>query len=217
MRAERSPQAPSPRRGRPRSEDARVAILAAAQSLIAEDGYAAATIEAVAARSGVAKTTIYRWWPNRALLAIDVLVRISSAAAPIPAGPDGLKALRLELGRVGRASNDLPGKLLVSLLSEAEKDLATRAALEQRIFAPRREATARMIEQAQGEGRIRTGIPPLCAVDMLFGPLFYRKFIRHQPVTEKYLRELWEYALIGLAPRENEAKPSRPRARRKPR
>jgi AcrR family transcriptional regulator len=207
MRAERTAKAPSVARGRPRSEDARLAILSATRALIEEGGYAAATIEAVAARSGVAKTTIYRWWPNRALLAIDVLVQLSGEFAPMPAGHDPLKALRGELRRVGRASNQLPGRLLLSLLSEAERDLDTRAALEQKLFMPRRQATARVIEQAQEEGTVRKEIPALCAVDMLFGPLFYRKFIRHQPATDKFVNELWEYAMIGLT-----AQPAAPKA-----
>src|SRR5512140_2580960 len=125
MRAERSPRTASVARGRPRSEDARLAVLKATRALIEEGGYSAATIEAIAARSGVAKTTIYRWWPNRAVIAIEVLVEISGEAAPIPQGRDALGALRTELRRVARAANELPGRLLVSLLSEAESDLVT--------------------------------------------------------------------------------------------
>ena len=200
MRTERAPQAPSVARGRPRSEDARMAILDATRKLIAEGGYQAATIEAISARSGVAKTTIYRWWPNRAVLAIDVLVQLSNVAAPLPAGRDALKALRTELRRVARAANDLPGRLLVSLLSEAQNDLVTRAALEEKLFMPRRQATARIIEQAQEQGTIKRQIPAMCAGDMLFGPLFYRKFIRHVPATDQFVNELWEYAMVGLGP-----------------
>ena len=217
MRAERSPKAPTIARGRPRSEDARLAILKATRALIEEGGYAAATIEAIAARSGVAKTTIYRWWPNRAVLATEVLVQVSGDMPPLPAGKDALKALRGELRRVGRASNDLPGRLLISLLGEADRDLDARAALENQLFMPRRQATARVIEQAQEQGTIRKGIPAMCAGDMLFGPLFFRKFIRHQPVTDQFVNELWEYALIGLAPRSTDEKPARKTRRRGPR
>jgi AcrR family transcriptional regulator len=187
-----------------------MAILDATRKLIAEGGYQAATIEAISARSGVAKTTIYRWWPNRAVLAIDVLVELSNIAAPLPAGRDALKALRTELRRVARAANDLPGQLLVSLLSEAQNDLVTRAALEEKLFMPRRQATARIIEQAQAQGTIKRQIPAMCAGDMLFGPLFYRKFIRHVPATEQFVNELWEYAMVGLGPQSADAAPAKP-------
>ena len=81
-------------RGRPRSEQARRAVLDAAHALFNDGGYAAATVEAIAARSGVAKTTIYQWWPNRAALLVDVLVAEASAIAPPPGGGDPLRALR---------------------------------------------------------------------------------------------------------------------------
>ena len=62
---------PGPRsRGRPRSEAARQAILQAARELLADGGPGAVTMEAVAARAGVGKPTVYRWWPDRHAVAI---------------------------------------------------------------------------------------------------------------------------------------------------
>src|SRR5215831_17709292 len=118
MYAER-PSSPRARtRGRPRSESARRAVLDAARTLFARGGYPAATIEAISARSGVAKTTIYRWWANRAALLVDLLLESSTKVAA-PAGRDPLRALRAELQRFARAADALPGRLLQSLLGEA--------------------------------------------------------------------------------------------------
>src|SRR5215831_4607774 len=122
---------PAPTRGRPRSEKARLAVLDAACDLFEEGGYPATTIEAIATRSGVAKTTIYRWWPNRAALVVELLLKIAAEAAPPPkAGKNPLGALRKELQTVGRASNALPGKLLLSLLGESQSDPEVREALQ---------------------------------------------------------------------------------------
>src|SRR4051812_6085642 len=88
--------------GRPRSEQACQAVLAAALALVQEGGYPAATIEEIAARWGVAKTTIYRWWPSRPALMVDLMMRMAAAVAPPPVGPDPLRALRTELGLVAR-------------------------------------------------------------------------------------------------------------------
>ena len=74
-----SPSPASP--GRPRSLRAQRDILDATSERIEKGGYPAATIEAIAARSGVAKTTIYRWWPNRAALVVDLLVQVAAEAA----------------------------------------------------------------------------------------------------------------------------------------
>lgn len=198
IRASAPPKAP---RGRPRSEHARQAVLEATGKLIERGGYAAATIEAIAAESGVAKTTIYRWWPNRPTLVVDLLLRMSAQAAPPPTGDDPIRAVRAEMRSVGRASQGLPGKLLISLLGEAECDPDVQTALTSGLFNPRRQATAAVIRQAQERGEMNPDVPALIAVDLLFGPLFYRAFIRHERVTDQFAMQVFEHVMAGLAPK----------------
>jgi AcrR family transcriptional regulator len=186
--------------GRPRSERAQVAVLAAARALFEEGGYTSATVEAIAARSAVAKTTIYRWWPNRAALLVDVLVSEASAVAPAPAAGDPLRALRGELRRGAIAANGFMGRLLTSLLGAAQEDPEVRAALLQGLFYPRREASAAAIQRAQTAGMLRSDVPPYIITDMLFGPLFYRMFVQHEPVTVQFVDRVFQYVLQGLQP-----------------
>lgn len=187
--------------GRPRSERAKQAVLDAVRSLIVKGGYPAATIDAVAARSGVAKTTIYRWWPNRAALVVDLLVELAAVAAPPPAGGDPLGELRTEHRLVAEAANDLPGRLLISLLGEAEHDPDIRAALLDRLFTPRRRETAKVIRRAQVAGLLRRDVAPLVAADLFFGPLFYRKFVRGEAVTAGFVKQVFDNVLSGLLAR----------------
>ena len=185
--------------GRPRSEQARRAVLDATRALFEEGGYAATTIEAIAARSGVAKTTIYRWWPNRPALVVDLLLQVAATAAPPPtAGSDPIRALRTELHRVARAGEALPGRLMLSLISEAQQDAEVRDALLKGLFNPRRRATAQVIRQAQASGALRKDVSPRIAVDMLFGPIFYRMLLRQERVNEGYVRQVFETAMAGL-------------------
>src|SRR5438552_11331081 len=156
---------PAVKPGRPRSEHARRAVLDAALTLFEKGGYPATTIESIAARSGVAKTTIYRGWPNRAALMVDLLLRVAAEAAPPPVGRDPVRALRTELLLVAEAAEALPGRLLMALLGEAQHDPDVRAALLGGLFDPRRRATAQVIRQAQDQGALRQGVPPLVAVD----------------------------------------------------
>lgn len=190
------PSPPHP--GRPRDLRARRAVLDAARQLIEKGGYPAATIDAIAARSGVAKTTIYRWWPNRPALALDLLVEMATAVAPPPAGTDPLRALHTELRLVAQALDALPGQLLISLLGEAQDDPDIHDALMRQLFAPRRSATAHVIRRAQTEGVLRRDVPPLLAVDLLYGPLFYRKVIRHEAVAGAYVRQMFQHVLGEL-------------------
>jgi AcrR family transcriptional regulator len=202
MRSEASPSqahALAPR-GRPRSEHARNAVVAAALALVEKGGYSAATIEAIADRSGVAKTTIYRWWPNRAALVVDLLVQIAAEAAPPPAGGHPLRAIRRELRLVAAASEALPGRLLISLLGEAEHDPDIQTALLQRLFTPRRKATALVIRRAQDTGLLRRGVNPRLVGDLFYGPLFYRKFIRHESVGGAFVGQVFRQVLAGMRP-----------------
>jgi hypothetical protein len=102
---------------------------------------------------------------------------------------------------VTRAAGGLPGRLLLSLLGEAQRDPEVRDALLRGLFNPRRRATARVVRQAQAAGMLRRDVSPLVAVDLLFGPLFYRRFLRQEPVTEGFVRQVFETSLGGLRPR----------------
>jgi AcrR family transcriptional regulator len=175
-------------------------VLDAARALLEEGGYPDATIEAIAARSGVAKTTIYRRWPNRTALVVDLLVEMSTATVPPPAGKDPLLALRIELRQAAAVADALEGQLVGSLLGEAQHDPEVRAALLQGIFHPRREASAKVIRQAQASGALRRDVSPYVVTDLLFGPLFFRMLVRHAPPTVAFVNQVFDHVMEGLRP-----------------
>ena len=201
MSSRSSPSRSPAVRGRPRSLGAKRAILDAARALVEKGGYQAATIEAIAARSGVAKTTIYRWWPNRTTLVVDLLVEMAAAEVPAPVGRDPLRALRTELRRTAAVADAPLGRLLMSLLGEAQDDPELRVSLLKGLFHPRREASARVIRQAQASGALRPDVPPYMAADLLFGPLFYRMLFGHEQVTESFINQVFQYVMTGLQAR----------------
>lgn len=187
-------------RGRPRSRRVQEALFDAALALVEEGGYPAATIEAIAARSGVAKTTIYRRWPNRSALFVDLMGRLTETELPSPVGRDPLRGLQVELRTAGANADRLPGRLMVSLLGEAQHDPEVRAALLQRVLLPRREVRIRAIRRAQASGKLRRDLHPNVAVDLLWGPVFYRMLVRHEPVTAGFVTQVFENVLNGLRP-----------------
>jgi len=205
---------PAPR-GRRRSEHVGRAVLEATRALVTEGGYSTATVEAISARSGVAKTSIYRRWPNRATIVVDLLMRIATEAVPIPTGRDPKRAIRTEMKGVAEVSDTLPGQLLRALLGEAQRDPEVAQALIEGVFHPRSEATSRAVRRAQAEGSLREDIPPLLAVDLLFGPIFYRMLVRHQPLNDVYVGQVFKYVTEGLAPSDKPVK-SRKKAGAKP-
>lgn len=168
--------------------------------LFEERGYAGATIEAVAARSGVAKTTIYRWWPNRASIMVELLVELAATAVPMPQGRDPMRAMRAELQEAAVAIDGMLGRLLTSLLGDAQQDPAVRSALVTGLFHPRTAASASNIRRAQDAGALRSDVPAELAVDLLFGPLFYRMFVGHQPISDGFVRQILQYVVEGIGP-----------------
>ena len=198
-----SPPEPGARvaRGRPRSEQAHRAILAAALAVLRDEGYAALTIDAIAKRAGVARTTIYRWWPSAGSIAVDVLVELGASVAPPPAsGGDPLRAIRLEMRRIAAVAAELPGRLLTAILGEAQNDPAIRVALLERLIYPRREATMRVVREAQAQGLIRDDVSPPVVTDLFFGPIFYRMLMGHDVSTERFATQTFERVLAGLTP-----------------
>jgi AcrR family transcriptional regulator len=187
--------------GRPRSEQARRAVLDAARAQFEEQGYAAATIEAISARSGVAKTTIYRWWSSRAAILVDVLVEMAIALVPPPRGGDPMRAMSTELRGIAGAINGPLGRLLTSLLGDAQAEPQVRSALIERLFRPRSQASASNIARAQASGALRPDVPSHVAIDLLVGPLFYRMFVQHEPVTDTFVKQVLQYVVEGLQPR----------------
>lgn len=201
--AERPAGAP---RGRPRSEQARRAILRAALDLVRDEGYPAVTIDGVAKRAGVARTTIYRWWPSTAALLVDVLMDLSATVAPPPTGRDPLRAIRLEMRRIAAVSTELPGRLLLALVGAAQHDPQIRTELLERLIYPRREASARAIRDAQARGLLRDDVHPMIATDLFYGPIFYRVIMGHEPATERYATQIFERVVSGMAPSRKQEK-----------
>jgi AcrR family transcriptional regulator len=162
-------------RGRPRSEEARQAILVAALEIAAESGYAALTIEGIAARAGVGKQTIYRWWPTKA----DVLLEAGAAKADlrVPLDDRGSYAadLRAFLTASYRMANDRAlANLLRALMAEAQLDAAFGERFRVAFLQRRRNALAVIVDRARERGDLPPHPAPAVVADLVFGTIWYR-------------------------------------------
>jgi AcrR family transcriptional regulator len=186
-------------RGRPRSERVRLAVLDAAADLLIEGGMAAATMEGIAARAGVSKATIYKWWPSRGQLALDSFfnrTRDSITVDEDAALPDALASL---LDRLCALFRDTPsGALMRELISVGQSDPDVRAALEERWLRPRRAITRALLTGAVGTGELPADLDVEVALDQLFGPIYHRLIFGHQPLGPGLGATLVRQALPGL-------------------
>lgn len=188
------------RPGRPRSQERRTAILAAAGELMLEGGLAAATMEAIAARAGVSKATIYKWWPSRGAVALEgfmVAVADSWSLSEDTSTRDALFLLvhnAVELFTTGPA-----GPLLRALTADSLSQPDIARALRERWFGPRRALAVDVIRRGIGRKELRPDLDMALTVDALFAPLYYRLLFGHEPLDDQFAGRLVGQILTGIA------------------
>ncbi len=174
-----------PRRGRPRSEPVRLAVLEAAADLLLEGGLAAATIEGIAARARVSKVTIYRWWPSRGSVAIDAYFHRFRHTIDVADSGDVDLDLTAQLERLIGAFDGRPGVVMAELIGQAQSDPALAETLRTRWLEPRRAAAIAVLERAVGRGQVRADADLTVLMDQLYAPIYYRLIMGHQPLDRQ--------------------------------
>jgi len=197
---------PAPGRpGRPRSERARLAVLDAAADLLVEGGLAAATIEAVAARAGVSKVTIYKWWPSRGSVAVDAYFHRYGRTSEVPDTGDLAAVLTGQIRALAHAFRGRAGSIMAELIGQAQSDTALAATLRSRWLQPRRDASTTVLLRAIERGEIRPDIEVPVVLDQLYGPLYYRLTLRHEPLGPGLADSLVRTVLDGIRLRSADA------------
>jgi AcrR family transcriptional regulator len=190
---------PPGRRSRRASSEVEEAILTATLEILDEAGFEDLTIEAVAARAGVAKTAVYRRWPSKIPLVVDALTRSRPELVIPDTGDLGTDMIELWKSVTDRGWRSVE-RLLPVVTGYLTSDDDLLADLRDRYFQPRLEAMHTMIARAAARGQIRADADPGLAFDLLFGPLAYR-WLRAADVDDHTVRLLAELALQGLRPR----------------
>jgi AcrR family transcriptional regulator len=199
---------PAPLRGRPRSEKARQAVLEAAADLLLENGLAAVSMDAVAARAGVSKATIYRWWPTKEALALDALY--NEWAVPPSRDTGSLRGDLLSLLRpwVRLAGRRPYGRAIAALVAEAQTDPGFAREYRARFLTPRRELARAVLRRAIDRGEIPASTKIEVALDLLYGPLYHRLLHGHAPLDDRFVRDVVDTALGGILPSAPPAAPA---------
>lgn len=181
----------------PRMSRSRQRALGATLDLIAERGIAGATIEAISARSGVAKTTIYRQWENQAALVLDAFRSI----APDPPVPDtGTLRGDLEVlvgGFAEALGNSRTGVLMAALMDAAQRD-AQFADVHAQEARRRHEAVRTVLTRGVVRGELPPGTDLDSLVDRLAGPVLHRRFITGLRLDRDFGEHVVDATLRGL-------------------
>lgn len=196
--------------GRPRDPRVDRAILDAAREILADSDVASLSFEAIAARAGVGKTTIYRRWRTKE----DLLLALFADTAEQTIGVDDVGDTRRELlqlvASLVDASNMTSPVALHAVVAELAHNPRLRASFTTLILDRRRGETAAVLVRGIARGDLRPDLDLVAAHEMLMGPLSYRLLLTGEPLTAQLAESVVDAFLRGaLAPAAPPAKPAR--------
>lgn len=183
-----------------RSERSRRAILDATIQLLAEVGFVRLSVEAIAAKAGVGKQTIYRWWPSKGAVVFDALLSEGTGAEEVPLQlPDTgdlVADLRSVLeGSIEELTHPERGPLLRTITAEVQHDQALAEELLERLLRPQFDASIERIRLGQQAGQVEADLDPRIVMETLYGAVFHRWLLRTAPFEDGYVDNLLDVVL----------------------
>jgi AcrR family transcriptional regulator len=183
---------------RPRSAQAHEKVLDAAAELFAERGIDATSMDAITEASGVSKATIYKHWPDKDTLALEVLVHLFGLDQEPPVFDSGnFRADLIAQLRCEPAPEHKPlrEKMMPHLIAYASRNKEFGVAWRNRAVEPGRVALACLIRRGQKRGVLKRGIDPEVGIALLLGPMIYGKFFLTRKLCRKCPENLEEHAV----------------------
>ena len=180
-----------------RAARVRADVLRATSELLAEHGYDGLSVEDVAARAGVHKTTVYRRWPTKSELVFDAVGEQSAEAVPVPDTGDLLDDLRIlarqvaaNIGSEGGARRSR--SLVAAAATSDELAQSMRAFWSQRLAA-----SAAIVDRAIERRELRPGTDPNLIIESLIGPLWVRLLLTGEPITDDLADQVAQLVAAG--------------------
>jgi AcrR family transcriptional regulator len=180
--------------GRPLSDRAHRALLAATRTLVVEHGYDGVTVAMIADAARTGRQTIYRHWPNKAELVLDAF--LAHAREEVDGAAPASLTRFLEDTFAALAQT---GPALRSLMAHAQRDPRFRALFRERFIAPRRAALGAVLRAGAAAGGAPTPARIEVAVSAVYGAVWYRLLL-DEPLDRRYAAEVAELVRTGLRP-----------------
>src|SRR5664279_3533467 len=184
-----------------RRESSRRATLDAALALLRADGYGAMTIERIAARAGVGKQTIYRWWPSKGAVVFEALLEDLRVSLTFDDTGDLRADLTTQVTSLSRIFASPDGRHMAALIGGAQGDPDLAQALLEHWVRPRRRYAMAFLQQAKDRGQLRPDLDLEVGIDVIWAPLYYRLLLHYAPLDEAHAAAVVDAALTGLAVR----------------
>jgi AcrR family transcriptional regulator len=186
------------RGGRPRDPSRDGVIRAAILSLLAEVGYGALTMDAVAAEAGVGKATIYRRWRTKEDLVVDTIAELNRAQLAVPDTGTLEEDLRSLLHSAVDMMTGPTGAAMQSLLSTVPHHPALAEAFREGPLGVWRQGFEQVFDRAEQRGELRPGLAGSVAAESITGPLVQRWLVSGRPLDHRFADEVLEQVVMPL-------------------
>jgi AcrR family transcriptional regulator len=185
--------------GRPRSEHARTAILRSTLNLLQHTGFPELTIEAIAADAGVGKTTVYRWWPNKGALVVDAFASSTETRLHFPDTGSVYRDMSLQMNQFLGILRTRRGRIVAELLGAGQSDPELLEAFRERFLRQRRQEAYKTLRRGIERGELPKSLDLDLVLDILYGAMYMRFLIRHDELSESYVKEVCRLVLGNVA------------------
>jgi AcrR family transcriptional regulator len=199
MKSAKTKVAPRPA-GRPRSEQARRAVLEAAYKLLKVKGFQAVGSHEIANAAGVSSATLYRWWDSKEEILFDACFEHMKPVLAVSGSGSALARLRRYVLYVAEflASDD--GVIMARLFTGIHDDSKLRRMFLERYVMSRRQMQRRFIGEAIASGQLKRGTDPELLIDALNGPLFFRWLQGHAPLDKSFAEGIFDKLICVFQP-----------------
>lgn len=187
--------------GRPRSESARMAILESAYSFLEEKPVAEISTLHIAQKAGVSTATVYRWWATKEALLLEALLSRRKCAVMLSDEGAPLDRLRDYVVQVGRFFTGKSGIVVARILTAIQDNPVLRQEFIDQIYAPSNREMRGVVEEAISAGQLPANTVAAVFLDCIFGSLLSRLLIRHTPMDDAFVIDVFEMVVAGIRAR----------------
>jgi AcrR family transcriptional regulator len=192
------PKAEKRATGRPRCQVARKAILAATARLLEHTPLQNLAIENIAKEAGVGKATIYRWWPNKAAIVIDAFFEEVVPRTNFETGATASEVIAKQLGRMIKVLSGQQGRIVAQIIAEGQSRPDVLEHFRSVFLRDRRAAVRAVLEQGISNGEFSPALDLETAIDVVYGPVWYRLMVGHQPLDRLFAEALSKLSIAAL-------------------
>ncbi|GMT49136.1 MAG: TetR family transcriptional regulator [bacterium] len=186
--------------GRPRSEEAHQAILSATNRLMEATALRNVTIEGIAKEAGVGRPTIYRWWNSKCSLVMDAFLDSVAPKIPFPKNKSPVEAIKEQVKRVIKLLLGPSGRIVAEIIGEGQSDPHILEEFRERFFSKLLAPARAVIEWSKETGELDKNLDTDLAIDLIYGPIYYRLLIGHQPLSKDFATVLTERIIMAFKP-----------------